>query len=116
MRTARRIRSLKIAVVAGVGVASMLTPLPAHATTLTITELACHRNHMGMQCEGAVSGGTGVYTFTWSRTAQSRYDWSNGSIINVYCEGSNSIVFTVTDSSNATRSQTAWGNCAGPIE
>lgn len=116
MRTARRIRSLKVAVMVGVGVASMISPLPAHATTLTITGLSCSRNPMGMQCEGTVSGGTGGYTFTWSQTAQSRYDWSNGSIINIYCQGSSSVVFTVKDSSNATRSQTAYGNCAGPIE
>jgi hypothetical protein len=113
MRSARRTRSLKVAVMVGVGLASMISPLPAHATTLTITELGCERTIRGMRCEGWVSGGTGSYTFTWSETAQTRSDYSNGSMINIYCEGYRFVTFTVTDSSNATASQTTYQNCVG---
>ena len=116
MRTARRIRSLKVAVMVGVGVASMLTPLPAHATTLTITELGCERTLMGARCEGYVSGGSGGNTFTWSETAQTRYEGPNGSTITINCEAYRYVTFTVTDSSNATRSQTAFALCGGPID
>lgn len=116
MSSARRIRSLKVAVLVGVGVASMISPLPAHATTLTITELGCERTLRGARCEGYVSGGTGSYTFTWSETAQTRYDGPNGSTITIHCEYYRYVTFTVTDSSNATRSQTAYALCGGPID
>ncbi len=113
MRTARRIRSLRVAVMVGVGVASMINPLPAHATTLTITDLFCERTLMGMRCEGYVSGGTGGYTFTWSETAQYRSDGPNSSTITINCQGYRLVTFTVTDSSNATKSQTVYQNCVG---
>ncbi|HEX8081345.1 MAG TPA: hypothetical protein VF557_14135 [Jatrophihabitans sp.] len=116
MRTARRIRSLKVAVMIGVGLASMIAPLPAHATALTITELGCERTLWGARCEGHVSGGTGGYTFTWSETAQTRSDYSNWSMITIHCEYSTYVTFTVKDSSNATRSQTAYALCGGPID
>jgi hypothetical protein len=114
MRTARRTRSLKVATLVGVSIASMLSsPLPAHATTLTIVSVGCERLWGGMMCDGTISGGTGGYTYSWSDTTQT-YGWTTESSIRLYCEGSRLMTLTVKDSSNATASKTAYGQCGGP--
>lgn len=113
MRTARRTRSLKAALV-GVGVASMMSSsLPAYADTLTVTFLNCEPRYYGMWCEAYVSGGTGGNTYTWNQPTVMRSDGPSSSIIAIACEGSRFVTFTVKDSSNATASATIYHNCGG---
>ena len=112
MRTTRRTRSSKVAVVVGLGIASMIgSAPPAFATAVTITSMGCESRPVGALCEGYVSGGTGSYTFTWSRATRTRSDYANGSLVTISCTGFMNVTFTVTDSSGATASQTGGTVC-----
>jgi hypothetical protein len=113
MRTAHRIRSLKLAaVVLGAG-GILSSSLPASAATLTVTSLACNVYHGGFTCTAYVSGGTGVYSYTWNQTAKFRTDGADGSYIAVSCTVGTSrrVSFFVTDSAGATASATTIVYC-----
>jgi hypothetical protein len=103
-------RSISAALVV-LGAAGLVTSAaPAYATALSITSLSCESRPVGYLCDGWASGGTGSYTFTWSKATRTRSDYATGSVITVSCPAGSSsagITFTVRDSAGATVSQTA---------
>ncbi len=111
MGISHRSRSISAAALAVAGTAGLITSAaPAYATALTITSLSCESRPVGYLCDGWASGGTGSYTFTWSKATRTRSDYATGSTITVGCpvgSSSGGITFTVRDSAGATVSQTA---------
>jgi hypothetical protein len=111
MGTFPRTRSLQAAalvVLSSAGLISSATP--AFATALSITSLSCESRPVGYLCDGWATGGTGVYTSSWSKATRTRSDYATGSVITVSCpvgSSSGGITFTVRDSAAATVSQTA---------
>lgn len=113
MPQSHRIRALFVAALAVLGLG--ISPLPAHATTLTITAIVCESTTHAVVCDGYVSGGTPAYTYTWSPAAN---DTSNSSMHTFYCApyATLTISLTVRDSLGATASKTISAYCAGRTE
>lgn len=112
MRTLPRTRSSKLAVVVGLGIASVIASAPpAFADTLTVTSMDCEGRPVGALCDAYVAGGTGGYTYSWSRYTRTRSDFVDGSLVTFSCSGYVPITFTVTDSSGATASATRYTFC-----
>jgi hypothetical protein len=118
MRMPRRTRSTKAAVVAGLGIAAVISSaLPASAATLAITSLDCQARHGGFLCTGYVSGGTSPYTYLWNQGAlKTSSSTSTSSTAVVGCPAGSTTVrtisFTVTDSDGATASQSTRIDCS----
>lgn len=91
-------------------VAATSASTPAHAETLTVSNLACYAEAGFFSCDASVSGGTGTYTsFVWGVATGATVTYYNRSgpyfargCISGY---SYSVSLTVTDSAGATASQ-----------
>ena len=108
------IRSLKVAALIALALGSTFSsPLPAFASTLTVTSLDCEVRHGGFICDAHVSGGTGGYTYTWNQVATSRVDGVDSSRMAAACAVGSSprVSFFVSDSAGATASRTQIVNC-----
>lgn len=115
MRSSHRRRSILIAALVALGSFGIASrPQPAIAATLTAA-LTCETLRTSFICDGTVSGGTGVYTYSWNILYKSRYDGAAGSTITVSCAvgTTRSVTFSVQDSSGATASKTASVYCSG---
>jgi hypothetical protein len=115
MRTARHIRSMEVTAVVALAVGSVISSAPpASATTLTAS-VTCESRPIGFSCDGYASGGTGVYTFSWSKPTNTRTDLATSSSVTVRCPvgTGGSIMFTVRDSSGATASASGFSRCGG---
>jgi len=104
----RSLRALLVTALAVLGLA--ISPLPANATTLTITSLSCEPTISAIHCEVSVSGGTPAYTYRWNPSGT----LSNGGAMNtLYCAPGYTFIVTVTDSLRASASKTISAYCAG---
>jgi len=104
----RPLHAAALVVLSGAGLVAGATP--AYASALSITSLSCESRPVGYLCDGWASGGTGSYTYSWSKATRTRSDYATGSVITVSCpvgSSSGGITFTVRDSAGATVSQTA---------
>jgi hypothetical protein len=110
----RRISLLTAATLTVVGL-GMSSPLPASATTLTVTSLGCEPRPAAIICEGYVSGGTGGNSYSWTPYSGHQSNFANSSSTTIYCQVGfwYSVTMTVTDSSNATASKTINAYCSG---
>jgi hypothetical protein len=108
--SSHRIRALMVAPLAVLGMA--ISPLPAQATTLTITSLSCEPTVSAIHCEATVSGGTPAYTYSWNPSGT----LSNGGAMNtLYCAPGYTFIVTVgvVDRLGASASKTISAYCAG---
>lgn len=118
MRIPRRARSRKVALVVGLGLATVMSSaVPASAATLAITTLDCQARHGGFVCTGSVSGGTSPYTYLWNQGAlKTSTSTTTTSNVAVGCPAGSTAVrtisFSVTDSSGATASQSTQIDCS----
>ena len=110
----RPIRSLTVAALAVVGL-GINSPLPAYASTLTVTSLGCEPRPAAIICEGYVSGGTGGNTYSWTPYSGHQSNFADHSSTTIYCQVGfwYSVTLTVTDSSSATASKTINAYCSG---
>ncbi|HEX8767881.1 MAG TPA: hypothetical protein VF714_05890 [Jatrophihabitans sp.] len=108
-----RLPRTRALIVAGLTAAGLgISPLPAQATTLTVTSLSCEPTVSAIHCEAAVSGGTPAYTYSWNPSGT----LSNGGAMNtLYCAPGTTFIVTVrvTDSLGASASKTISAYCAG---
>jgi hypothetical protein len=113
MRTAHRLQSLTVAALAAAGL-GLISPLPAYASTLTVTSLSCEPRPTALLCDGYVSGGAGGNSYSWS-PAGHHTDYANESVMSFGCQIGfwYSVTMTVTDSSSATASKTISAYCSG---
>ncbi|HEY0735800.1 MAG TPA: hypothetical protein VGD69_12890 [Herpetosiphonaceae bacterium] len=115
MRSSLRRQSILIAALVALGSFGIASqPQPAVASTLTAT-LGCETLRTGFICDGYVSGGTGIYTYSWNILYKSRYDGAASSTITVSCSigTTRSVTFSVQDSSGATASKSVNVYCSG---
>ncbi|MEO6504123.1 MAG: hypothetical protein ABIQ09_19720 [Jatrophihabitantaceae bacterium] len=112
MSHSHRIRALFVAALAVLGMG--ISPLPANATTLTITSLSCEPTPSALFCEGWVSGGSPAYTYTWN-PAGNRSNFSDRSTDTIYCAVGTGfyVTFSVRDSLGATASKRISVYCSG---
>jgi hypothetical protein len=113
MRIARSIRSTKVAVAVGLGIATMISSTPpASASTLTFTSLTCQGRRGELACEAYFSGGTGGNTYFWNQSTRFRTDYADHTKAWVVCDGVNTTVAVfATDSSGATASVNRVVDC-----
>jgi hypothetical protein len=92
-----------------------ISAAPAYATTLAVTSLTCETGVRALYCDGWVSGGTGVYTYTWSPASSLRHDYATHSEVTYSCVVGTyvNMTFTVRDSSGATASKSKSAYCSG---
>jgi hypothetical protein len=113
MRNSHRIRASAVAALAVFGVG--VSPLPAQATTLTITGIYCESTTHAVICEAFVSGGTPAYTYTWG---PGNVPPSSSSMNTFYCPPytTMNVYLTVRDSLGATAYKSTSAYCAGRTE
>jgi hypothetical protein len=111
------IRGIPLLTVAALAVAGLgtISPLPAYATTLTVTSLGCEPRPAAIICEGHVSGGTGGNSYSWNPYSGHQSNSTDYSSTTIYCQVGfwYSVTMTVTDSSSATASKTISAYCSG---
>jgi len=109
----RRISLLAAATLTVVGL-GMSSPLPASATTFTVTSLSCEPHLSSLLCDGSVNGGTGGNSYHWT-PGGSQSNFANSSSLTFGCQIGSwyTVSMTVTDSSGATASRSIRAACSG---
>ncbi|MBV9822890.1 MAG: hypothetical protein JO144_11675, partial [Actinobacteria bacterium] len=74
-----RTRSLQAAALVVLASAGLIAGAPAASASTLTASLTCETYPLGFDCDGFASGGTGGYTFTWSRPTASRTDTATSS-------------------------------------